>query len=181
MNNIEKSKKNYDEVPYKSISFPETQPLNQKIILGLLGFETPETEKARILEIGCSFGGNLIPFALNNKEADVIGIDLSEYQINEGKKIVEEMGIKNLKLYLINILEYNNEFGKFDYIICHGVFSWVPEIVQEKILKVVKEGLVENGSAVISYNTYPGWKKLDILKDMMNFRENIFQISRLEI
>ena len=180
MNNIEKSKKNYDEVPYKSISFPETHPLNQKIILGLLGFETPETEKARILEIGCSFGGNLIPFALNNKEADVIGIDLSEYQINEGKKIVEKMGIKNLKLYPINILEYNNEFGKFDYIICHGVFSWVPEIVQEKILKVVKEGLVENGSAVISYNTYPGWKKLDILKDMMNFRENIFQKSSSE-
>ena len=180
MNNIEKSKKSYDEVPYKSISFPETHPLNQKIILGLLGFETPETEKARILEIGCSFGGNLIPFALNNKEADVIGIDLSEYQINEGKKIVEKMGIKNLKLYPINILEYNNEFGQFDYIICHGVFSWVPEAVQEKILKVIKESLVENGSAVISYNTYPGWKKLDILKDMMNFRENIFQKNSSE-
>lgn len=165
-------KESYNEVPYISKSFYSTQPEYLKTMMLLFGFETPALKKARVLEIGCSFGGNIIPFAIANPDATVIGIDLAEVQIEEGKKIIERLEIQNLHLYCQNILEYRGEFGKFDYIICHGVFSWVPENVQNKILEVVKDSLVENGVAVISYNTYPGWKNLDILRDMMLFKKN---------
>lgn len=181
MSTVEKNKENYNEVPYTSKAYSSTQPLTQKIILGLLGQETPNLKKARVLEIGCSFGGNLIAFAISNPEAEVVGIDLSETQIEEGKKIVEKLGLNNLKLYALDILDYNNEFGKFDYIISHGVYSWVPEIVQNKILEVIKSSLTENGSAVVSYNTYPGWKRLDVLKDFMLLRNKIINSQGYEI
>lgn len=178
---IKENEERYNEVPYTSKAYSTTQPINQKINLGILGLETPKLKTARVLEIGCSFGGNIIPFALSNPEAEVVGIDLSEFQINEGKKFVEKLGLNNLKLYAMNILDYNNEFGKFDYIICHGVFSWVPEIVQDKILEVIKKGLIPNGSAVVSYNTYPGWKRLDILRDIMIFRNDMLESQGVEV
>lgn len=162
----------YNEVPYISKSFATTSPEHQASILKLLGVEGPDVEKASILEIGCSFGGNIIPFAASHPESEVIGIDISEIQVKEGNRIIELLGLKNVKLLNENILYSNENLGKFDYIICHGVFSWVTSEVQEAILKVIKNHLNDNGSAVISYNTYPGWKNMDIFRDIMNFKVN---------
>ncbi|CAM3184223.1 methyltransferase regulatory domain-containing protein [Streptobacillus ratti] len=169
MNDIKELEKSYDSIPYISKSFKKCQPLYLKTIMKMLSFETTDLNKMKVLEIGCSFGGNIIPIAISNPDSEIIGLDLSKVQIDEGNEIIEKIGLKNIKLYHKNILEYNNEFGKFDYIICHGVFSWVPDEVKEAILKVVKSSLTENGVAVISYNTYPGWKRIDIARDLMLF------------
>jgi hypothetical protein len=119
-----------------------------------------------VLEIGCSFGGNLIPFAINNKDARVVGVDLSGEQIRRGKEIVKEIGLDNLELIHGDICEFKSD-EKFDYIIAHGVFSWVPDFVKDAILRVVRENLSQNGVAFISYNTYPGWKVKDVVRDLM--------------
>lgn len=173
--------KSYDDIPYTSKSFTNTLPHRQASVLALLGFDNPKLENARILEIGCSFGGNIISFALAKPNAELIGIDLSEIQINEGNRIIKELGLKNIKLIHQNILDFKNDLGKFDYIICHGVFSWVPEEVRKKILTVIKENLKENGSAVISYNTYPGWKNIEVLKDIMQFRAQSLKDKNIQI
>ncbi|WP_073507550.1 methyltransferase regulatory domain-containing protein [Streptobacillus notomytis] len=169
MDDIKELEKSYDSIPYISKSFKRCQPLHLKNVMKILKFETQDLNKMRVLEIGCSFGGNIIPIALSNPNSEVIGLDLSKVQIDEGNSIIEKIGLKNIRLYHKNIVEYNNEFGKFDYIICHGVYSWVPDEVKEAILKVVKSSLTENGVAVISYNTYPGWKRIDIARDLMLF------------
>lgn len=169
------NKENYDKFPYKSKSFEQSNPFRQKLVMDYLGMQTKELENARVLEIGCSYGGNIIPFAVEYENSEVYGIDLSETQINVGKEIIAKMGLENIKLIQMNILDYNQEFGKFDYIICHGVFSWVPDIVKEKIISVIKESLNENGVAHISYNTYPGWKSLDIYKEACLFRRDFLK------
>lgn len=97
----------------------------------------------------------MLPFAIRYPNSQIIGIDLSEHQINVGQQMFEEMGIKNVELVAADISQVSFNL-KFDYIICHGVFSWVPEFVQSAILSVIKNYLVENGIAYISYNTYPG-------------------------
>ena len=71
-------------------------------------------------------------------------------------------------------MDINEDFGKFDYIIVHGVFSWVPENVKEKILKICNENLTEEGIAYISYNTYPGWKEPDKIREMMLYANKYF-------
>lgn len=168
--NIEKTKKTYNEVPYKSKAFSSSLPESQNLVAGILGLDTPDIATARVLEIGCSYGGNILAFAMGNPKAEVVGIDLAEHQIEEGKKLIKFLGLKNIKLYHKNILDFDESFGKFDYIVCHGVFSWVPEIVQNKILEIIRKHLVQNGTAFISYNTYPGWKRLEVFKDAMLYR-----------
>ena len=173
--NVKAVQKSYDEAPYKSKTFYYTQPGRQQMVLKLLGFKTPDLETARVLEIGCSFGGNIIPFALENPKADVVGIDLSSVQIEEGNRIIESLGLENIRLIHQNVLEFDKKLGKFDYIICHGVFSWVNEEVQRGILNVIKNHLTENGSAIVSYNTYPGWKNLEVARDVMLFRDEMLK------
>ncbi|MFC0308750.1 methyltransferase regulatory domain-containing protein [Gallibacterium trehalosifermentans] len=178
---FQRTLKDYDGLPYPSKPFAYTQPDRQKTILSLFGFDTPPLSTARVLEIGCSYGGNILSFALANPNAEVIGIDLSEHQIQEGQKLIEYLGLKNIKLYHKNVMDFDHSFGKFDYIICHGVFSWVSEIVQDKILDVIHHHLAENGSAIISYNTYPGWKKIEVLKDIMQLRVKMLQQQDITI
>lgn len=164
----------YDKIPYISKSFLNTQAGHLKNVTRLFDFEAPVLENARVLELGCSFGGNLIPMAMKYPNMELIGFDLSGFQINEGNKLIEKLGLTNIHLEEKNILDYDDSYGKFDYIICHGVFSWVPKVVKDKILTIIKNGLSEKGLAVVSYNTNPGWKSLSILRDSMLFREKIY-------
>ncbi|GJH42827.1 class I SAM-dependent methyltransferase [Pasteurella canis] len=168
-------KESYNELPYASKGFSHTLPERQKAVLTLLGFKTPDITQANVLEIGCGFGGNIICSAFIHDKAHFIGVDLSETQIEGGRQIVEQLGLNNVELLCQDISYFENLSVKFDYIICHGVFSWVPESVRIKILQLIKSHLAENGSATISYNTYPGWKSLEVLKDMMKFRVNVLE------
>ena len=166
MSQNSKIEKSYDELTYKSAAFAQSSPYKLEACATLLGINPPPCKNAKVLEIGCSFGGNLIPFAVNNKNARVVGIDLSGEQIRRGQEIVKEIGLDNLELIHGDICEFKSD-EKFDYIIAHGVFSWVPDFVKDAILRVVRENLSQNGVAFISYNTYPGWKVKDVVRDLM--------------
>lgn len=181
MNQKDIVQKSYDDLPYFSKSFTKTQPTLQAAILQMLGHQSPAIETARVLEIGCSFGGNIIPFALAYPKAKVLGVDLSEVQIQKGKEVIEKIGLKNIELLHKNILDFDSSYGEFDYILCHGVFSWVKPEVQDGILRVIKNHLSPKGSAVISYNTYPGWKSQDILRDLINLRVDSLVASGYEL
>ncbi|MGE3479684.1 MAG: methyltransferase regulatory domain-containing protein [Dongiaceae bacterium] len=159
----------YNEVPYESFPYPLTHPAHLYIIAKLFGLNAPAFNKARVLELGCAAGGNIIPLALNYPEGNFIGIDISSKQIEDGQKQVEALGLKNISLRLESITDIDAAYGTFDYIICHGIMSWVPSFVQKKIFEVCKERLSRNGVALISYNTFPGWNMVRSIRDMMRF------------
>ena len=159
----------YDTIPYLSRPFPETRPERLAAIARLFGLQAPAPEGCRVLEIGCSMGGNLLPMAQDLPEARFLGIDASSRQIAEGWKAVERLGLKTLELRQLDILEAD-ELGEFDYIVSHGVFSWVPPRVQAKLLQICQRHLAPNGVAYVSYNTYPGWHIRGVVRDMMLYR-----------
>ena len=100
-----------------------------------------------------------------------MGIDLSQVQIDQGRRIVQELGLRNLELLQGDIATTDlPALGQFDYIICHGVYSWVPANVQEAILAAFHTLLAPRGVAYISYNVYPGWKAKEIVRDAMMLR-----------
>ncbi|WP_304178562.1 methyltransferase regulatory domain-containing protein [Leptotrichia trevisanii] len=168
------NKNTYNELLYKSNPFNYTIPALLEAYGRLYGLTPKDSRKARVLELGSSFGGNIITQALYNPESEFIGIDLTAEQVKEGNEVIEKIGLRNIKLLEKNILEINEDFGKFDYIIVHGVFSWVPDIVKEKIVKICNENLTEEGIAYISYNTYPGWKEPDKVREMMIYANKYF-------
>ena len=168
------NKNTYNELLYKSNPFTYTVPALLEAQGKLFGLTPKDSRKARILELGSSFGGNIITQALYNPEAEFVGVDLTAEQVKKGNEVIEKIGLKNIKLIEKNILDINEDFGKFDYIIVHGVFSWVPDIVKEKIIKICNENLTEEGIAYISYNTYPGWKEPDKIREMMLYANKYF-------
>jgi methyltransferase-like protein/SAM-dependent methyltransferase len=172
----------YDEVPYPSLSFHVTHPDRLATLATLLGMRPPSVERCRVLELGCASGGNLIPMALSLPDSEFVGIDLSERQIADGQATIHSVGLRNVTLQPLNILDVNSDFGQFDYIITHGIYSWVPPVVQDKILEICQQHLAPDGVAYISYNTYPGWYMLIGLREMMLFhtREVTDPMQRVE-
>lgn len=167
VNSIEKD---YDAVPYDSHAFAQTHPQHLRSIAKLFGLNAPELSTARVLELGCASGGNLLSMAYRHPQTQFVGIDLSSKQIEQGKANIAALGLNNLQLQHRSISDLNAADGLFDYIICHGVYSWVPPEIQHAILSACQNRLSPTGVAYISYNTYPGWKAKEMVRDAMLYR-----------
>lgn len=178
---VQKISQSYDDLPYSSNPFPQTHPDNLRTICSLFDVATPAPETASVLEIGCSFGGNILPIAQQYPQANITGLDLSARQIAIGKTAIRAMGLSNIQLLHQDITTYDVPEKTFDYIICHGVYSWVPEPVRQSIFRVISKGLKTNGAAIVSYNTYPGWKFKEIYRDSMLFRSRFVDNVRDKI
>jgi len=73
----------------------------------------------------------------------------------------------------------NESYGKFDYQICHGVFSWVPNEVQNAILQIAQRNLTQDGIAYISYNTFPGWHMRGLIREMMRYHAANYSTAKI--
>lgn len=169
--NINELKDSYDSFLYVSKPFSSTNINNLQAKAKMYGLTPAPIKGARVLELGASCGGNLIPQALYYPEATFTGIDLSGVQVQHGNEIIRSIGLTNVTLLEKDILDIDENFGTFDYIIVHGIWSWVPDIVKDKILSICNVNLSDNGIAYVSYNTYPGWKRLEQLRDIMLYSE----------
>jgi methyltransferase-like protein/SAM-dependent methyltransferase len=157
----------YDEVPYPSQPFPQTHPDRLATLATLFGLRPAPPGRCRVLELGCAAGGNLIPLALGLPESTFVGIDLSARQVAEGVATIQALGLRNVELRRLSITDVDDSFGEFDYVISHGVYSWVPEPVQDALLEVCARRLTPDGVGYVSYNTLPGWHMKGMIRDMM--------------
>jgi len=159
----------YDAVPYESRPFPQTHPARSAALARLFGLTPPAIERARILELGCAAGGNIIPMAASFPNATFVGIDLSPSQVEDGTARIQQLGLTNINLRHQSITDLSQADGAFDYIISHGVYSWVPADVRRAILRIAHENLSPDGVAYISYNVHPGWRLRGVLREAMLF------------
>ena len=157
----------YDIVPYEDCPLIQTKPDNLGLIAKLFGLDSAPPDNCRVLELGCASGGNIIPLAYYWPNSKFTGIELSERQAALGNQLIEELQLSNIRIIQENILALDGKLGTFDYVIAHGVYSWVPAEVQNHILKLIPEILAPHGVAFISYNTYPGWHFRMAVRDMM--------------
>ena len=159
----------YSELGYKSMPFPYTTPATLEAYAALVGISAPNPKTARVLELGATYGGNIISQALFNPDATFVGIELSQEQVEKGNEVIANAGLTNVSLVQSDIASIGSEIGTFDYIIAHGVYSWVDDSVKDALLRLIDEHLAEDGIAYISYNTYPGWHTMDEVRQLMMF------------
>lgn len=159
----------YSELGYKSMPFPYTTPATLEAYAALVGVSAPNPKTARVLELGATYGGNIISQALFNPDATFVGIELSQEQVEKGNEVIANAGLTNVSLIQSDIASIGSEIGTFDYIIAHGVYSWVDDGVKDALLRLIDEHLAEDGIAYISYNTYPGWHTMDEVRQLMMF------------
>ncbi len=159
----------YNDIPYMGRVHAQTHIERLALAARVFGMETIPLENARVLELGCGDGSNIVNMAINLPNATFVGVDGSEVHIERGQKMAEQAGANNVQLEAMDITNIRDQFGTFDYIICHGVFSWVPDTVREAILRICREQMSPLGIGYISYNAYPAWKQHEMLRDMMRF------------
>jgi len=147
----------YDAVPYRSLPIPEAH-VDRLFMLGqLFGTSPVDPAQARVLEIGCSDGGHLVPQAVTYPRSQFVGIDLAATQIAAGRRWVAPLGLDNLRLEAGDATEVAQALGPFDYVLCHGVYSWVPAAVQPALLRTIAQVLAPGGIATVSFNVLPGF------------------------
>ena len=159
----------YSELGYKSMPFPYTTPATLEAYAALVGVSAPNPKTARVLELGATYGGNIISQALFNPDATFVGIELSQEQVEKGNEVIANAGLTNVSLIQSDIASIGSEIGTFDYIIAHGVYSWVDDGVKDALLRLIDEHLAEDGLAYVSYNTYPGWHTMEEVRQLMMF------------
>lgn len=157
----------YEDILYDNHPFRLTHPSHVGAIGSLFGMDPAPMHACRVLELGCGLGGNIVPLGALFPHSEFVGVDLSQNQIAAGQADVKTMGLTNVHLHAMDILDITPAFGQFDYIICHGVFSWVPPSVQARIMAICRVHLAPQGLAYISYNTYPGWHVRGMIREVL--------------
>ncbi|HEX3868775.1 MAG TPA: class I SAM-dependent methyltransferase [Gemmatimonadaceae bacterium] len=162
----------YEATPYDSKPINATYVPWLEVVSLLHGVVAAPSNACRVLELGCASGGNLIPMAHQLPGSRFVGIDFSPNQIAEGRRSVSALGLTNVDLRAMSIADIDDDLGAFDYIICHGVYSWVPPDIQDAVLRVCSRNLAPTGVAYVSYNVYPGWHRREIVRDMLRFHDD---------
>ena len=157
----------YEAIAYTNNAFPASHPSTLAMVAELHGLDAPALDGCRLLELGCGRGGNLLPMAEGMPASKFVGIDLSPRQIGEANSARAQLGLENISFHTMDLVELGDQFGKFDFIVAHGVYSWVPAKVQNALLALCRDRLAANGVAYISYNTLPGWHYRGVVRDLL--------------
>ena len=159
----------YDQVHYETFPRRQTHPDRLAAVARLFGMDAAPIATCRVLEIGCGDGGNLIPMAYYLPGGAFTGIDLAAEPIAAGCAHIDKLGLRNLTLKAADLRDIGPEYGEFDYIIVHGLYSWIPRDIRDRLMAVCRERLAPQGVAFVSYNVLPGRYILQMLRDMMRY------------
>lgn len=160
----------YDKIPYTRYVYQQTQPDHLATLATLFGLQPPPVEHCRVLELGCASGINTLAMALAIPQGEFWGVDLSIQQIAQGQEFVQYLDLKNITLLAMDMRSLSAELGTFDYIIAHGVYSWVSADLRDVLLGIYQRHLQPQGIGYLSYNVYPGWRLNQALREMLLYR-----------
>ncbi len=170
----ESLKKRYETVKYTGRVYRLTHPDRLAMIARLVGVRAPPVEAARVLELGCGTGANTVSMAHHLPGSQFVGVDLSDTILEEGRTCVRDLGLTNVELIAASI-ESLPELGEFDYIISHGVYSWITDEARDALIGTLGRLLSPRGVGYISYNTLPGWYYRLQARDIMRWHGSRFE------
>jgi hypothetical protein len=146
----------YDSVDYPSGVDAQLTPDHIRAVGLFHGWDAPDPATASVLEIGCYDGLNLIAVAAVYPRARCVGFDLAARGIEQGRLIARAAGVDNVELRHDDILEFPRAGEQFDYVVCHGVYSWVPQAVRDALPGLIAARLAPGGVAYLGYDALPG-------------------------
>src|SRR5947209_2292095 len=143
-------------------------------VAALFGTRPARPSSCHVLEIGCNDAANLLALAVAYPKSEFVGFDLAAKPVERATERVKQLGIENLRVFQGDVTQVGGELGRFDYVIAHGLYSWVPAPVRQHILRACRELLNEDGVAYISYNAYPAGHMRDMVRAMAIFHAQNF-------
>ena len=162
---LARTRQSYDDTPYDSKPLIRSHPGRMAAQAIWRGLSVPDVAEARMLEIGCASGGHLMPLAAALPGARFLGVDLSPVQIAAGEARRRRLGLDNIELRAASFEALGEADGVSDFIVCHGVYSWIPEPLRDSLMSTIQARLAPQGIAMVSYNVLPGWRLFQIARE----------------
>jgi SAM-dependent methyltransferase len=159
----------YNDVPYTSVPDAARHPDRLATIGTLLGLDVAPIATCRVLELACGNGSNLIPIAATLPNASFMGFDFAARPISRAQRMARDLGLSNIRLLQLDLRDLPEDLGSFDYIIAHGLYSWIPTEVRDHVMPLIARHLAPNGVAFVSYNTLPGCHMRRVVWEMLKY------------
>lgn len=164
-----KTRDAYQAVPYRGGAWLHAAPYRMAALARLHGVRAAPASRSRVLEIGCGDGGHLLPLAIAQPRAEFVGVDLAPRHVEAARARATRLGLDNVRFETGSFADLDTELGRFDYVVAHGLFSWLPEALQNPLLDVAARHLAPEGVFFISYNTFPGWHLRSAVRELLAF------------
>lgn len=142
-------------------------PLWIKFILTVNGYRVPNIDQGYACELGIGQGVSINMHALTSK-ANWYGNDFNPTQVNFAKTFVHQKQ-DNLHIYddSFELFSKHDDLPEFNYIVIHGVWSWISPKDQQYLLDFVSKHLKVGGVLFISYNIAPGHTAFEPTRHLM--------------
>jgi methyltransferase-like protein/ubiquinone/menaquinone biosynthesis C-methylase UbiE len=163
----ERTQQSYQQHPYRTHAWTSCQPARLETVARLFGLDAASADHCRVLELGCGDGGNLVPMGIAHPESTFVGVDLAPVHVEAGRELIADLDIRNVELHAASFVDFETGAGHFDYVIAHGLMSWITPELQELLFERIRGLLARTGVAFVSYNTHPGWSMQLAIRDML--------------
>jgi SAM-dependent methyltransferase len=158
----------YDELAYRCASIEWSAPERLAAASALHGGPRSLRRRYRVLELGCGNGANLIPLAYFRPHAQFVGVDGAGTQIEAAQSRASQARLTNVAFAHADFREADAYLqGSFDYIIAHGVFSWIDDDTRHALLSMCAKRLSDDGLLYMNYNCKPGWNLRGMIRDFL--------------
>lgn len=157
------------DVPYPLHFHKEMQPVWLSHIAETLACSAPDiSQPYDYCELGCGAGINLLVAAAANPLGRYTGIDFNEHHIATARATARQAGIDNVTFVHAGFEDPLHEpMPSFDFIVCHGVWSWLPARMQAALLQRVHQTLKPQGLLYLHYMSHPGATRLTALQKVL--------------
>jgi len=149
----------FAETGYTYGFYAETAPSRLAWIALLKGFK-PAIRNFRYLDLGCGQGLSLVHMAALHPDSEFVGVDFMPEHIAHGRQLASAAGLCNIEFIEADFVELARDaakLGEFDYVVAHGITSWIAPEVRDGLFSLAGRTLRPGGLMYNSYNTYPGW------------------------
>ncbi len=158
----------YDAVSYRSATVPLASPIHLQLCAHWQNAAQSTLHSFHLAELGCGDGANILALAFYHPESTFLGIDNSTAQLNSARNAAESLGLTNIKFLHADVRHLNpTTLPPSDYIVAHGLYSWVPDDARDAILDFCRGNLTPSGLAYISYNAQPGWATRRLVRETL--------------
>lgn len=147
------------DTSYADTFFRELSPAWLNYVAALHGVRPQALERPFCyLELGCGFGTSSVVHAAAFPHAEFHACDLNPRHIAAGSRLGRAYGTANLSFHQASFADLlTGPLPDFDFIVLHGVYSWVDEAARADIRRLLAHKLKPGGVVYLSYNAYPGW------------------------
>jgi SAM-dependent methyltransferase len=156
-------------VAYPGYAYTVTHPARLEVVGTLFGLAPAPAAGCRVLELGCGDGANLLSMAQTLPQSSFVGVDASAAAIERGRELAEAAALTNVELRVVRLEALPDDLGDFDYIVSHGVYSWISPQARGALLGCCGERLRPDGIAYVSYNAYPGGHLRDMTREILRY------------